>query len=33
MGYEYDVFVSYRRQEPIKTWVNQYFVPKLKTGW
>lgn len=30
MSYEYDVFVSYRRQEPIKTWVNQYFVPELK---
>jgi hypothetical protein len=30
MSYEYDVFVSYRRQEPIKTWVSQYFVPELK---
>lgn len=30
MSYEYDVFVSYRRQEPVKTWVSNYFVPELK---
>jgi hypothetical protein len=30
MSYEYDVFVSYRREEPVKTWVRKYFAPELR---
>ncbi len=30
MQYQYDVFVSYRREDPVKTWVSQFFVPELR---
>ena len=29
-GFAYDVFVSYRQQEPDKTWVRKILVPRLK---
>jgi hypothetical protein len=29
-GFQYDVFISYRQQEPDKTWVRKTLVPKLK---
>lgn len=29
-GFDYDVFVSYRQQEPDKTWVRKMLVPRLK---
>jgi hypothetical protein len=28
----YDAFVSYRHQEPDKTWVRRFFVPALETA-
>jgi len=28
--YDYDVFVSYRRQEPDRSWVHEVLVPRLK---
>src|SRR5271166_621787 len=31
-GFEYDVFVSYRQQEPDKTWARKILVPRLKAG-
>jgi hypothetical protein len=31
-GFAYDVFVSYRQQEPDKTWVRKALVPRLKAG-
>ena len=31
-GFTYDVFVSYRQQEPDKTWVRKMLVPKLKAA-
>jgi len=31
-GFAYDVFVSYRQQEPDKTWVRKTLVPRLKAA-
>ena len=30
--FRYDAFISYRHQEPDKTWVRQVFVPALETA-
>ena len=30
--FRYDVFVSYRHQEPDKTWVRRFFVPALEAA-
>ncbi len=30
MGYEYDIFISYRRTDFTRKWIEEYFVPKLK---
>src|ERR687898_621306 len=31
-SFHYDVFVSYRHQEPDKTWVRRFFVPALEAA-
>jgi hypothetical protein len=29
MNYEYDLFLSYRRDPPVSEWVNNHFYPEL----
>lgn len=29
MGYEYDIFISYRRNEKTKAWIEKHFIPTL----
>lgn len=30
MTYQYDVFISYRRKEPVLSWVREHFAPQLE---
>jgi len=30
MSYEYDIFISYRRKEPVLSWVRDHFAPQLE---
>lgn len=30
MSYEYDIFISYRRKEPVLSWVREHFAPQLE---
>ncbi|MGX1929715.1 TIR domain-containing protein [Flagellimonas sp. 2504JD4-2] len=30
MGYEYDIFISYRRQDETKGWIENHFIPLLE---
>jgi hypothetical protein len=32
MPYKYDIFISYRRDKEVLSWINSHFVPLLKTN-